>query len=108
MSLAQGDHRQAGMGQQGQTNQGRVAFHFLQGNGALEGLKGADLDRYPGLIRACGGVRKGGRIDLHDAYHCFLGHAMVKKRLIALLHGFEIQFGLVIANPIPGSYLLPA
>ena len=74
----------------------------------LEGLKGADLDRYPGLIRACGGVRKGSRIDLHDAYHCFLGHAMVKKRLIALLHGFEIQFGLVIANPIPGSYLLPA
>ncbi len=108
MSLAQGDHRQPGMGQQGQTNQGRVAFHFLQGNGPLEGLKGADLDRYPGLIRACGGVRKGSRIDLHDTYHRFLGHTMVKKRLIALLHGFEIQFGLVIADPIPGSHFLAA
>ena len=96
------------MGQQGQTNQGRVAFHFLQGNGPLEGLEGADLDRYPGLIRSRGGVRKGSRIDLHDTYHRFLGHTMVKKRLIALLHGFEVQFGLVIADPIPGSHFLAA
>ncbi|MEY3157185.1 MAG: hypothetical protein RLZZ121_238, partial [Bacteroidota bacterium] len=51
---------------------------------------------------------KEGRVNLHDAYHRFLGHTMVKKRLIALLHGFEVQFGLVIADPIPGSHFLAA
>ena len=88
--------------------QGRVAFHFLQGDGPLEGVEGADLDRDPGFPGTCGGVRKGGRINFHNANNGFLGDAMVKKGYVALLHGFEIQLGLVIANPVPRSYFFPA